>query len=66
MPGHYPERIMANSDSIVAAAHQAAEKVMSSRPRIAFDWKNQFDKLNKGHNTERLLLPHGKAAVAAT
>ena len=37
---------------------------MSSRPRIAFDWNNQFEKLKKGINTERYLLPHGKPAVA--
>src|SRR5216684_1169750 len=30
----------------------------------AFSWKNEFDKLKKGTNTERYLLPHGKAPVA--
>ena len=39
-------------------------KATSSRPRIAFDWKNQFEKLKNGTNTERYLLPHGKPAVA--
>src|SRR6478752_6982589 len=30
----------------------------------AFDWKNQFEKLKKGTNAERYLLPHGKPAIA--
>ena len=33
-------------------------------PRTAFDWKNQFEKLKNGTNTERYLLPHGKPPVA--
>ena len=33
-------------------------------PRIAFDWNTQFEKLKKGTNTARYLLPHGKPAVA--
>src|SRR3982074_241131 len=45
-------------------AIKAAEEGYVVAPRIAFDWKNQFEKLKKGTNTERYLLPHGKPAVA--
>src|ERR1700719_3062223 len=51
-------------DTLLQPAIKAAEEGYIVAPRIAFDWKNGFDKLKKGTNTERYLLPHGKAAVA--
>src|SRR6202163_140215 len=51
-------------DTLLQPAIKAAEEGYIVAPRIAFDWKNQFEKLKKGTNTERYLLPHGKAAVA--
>ena len=51
-------------DRLLQPAIQAAEQGYVVAPRIAFDWKNQFEKLKKGTNTERYLLPHGRAAVA--
>jgi gamma-glutamyltranspeptidase/glutathione hydrolase len=51
-------------DTLLQPAIKAAEEGYVVAPRIAFEWKNQFDKLKKGTNTERYLLPHGKAAVA--
>jgi gamma-glutamyltranspeptidase / glutathione hydrolase len=51
-------------DRLLQPAIQAAEEGYVVASRIAFDWKNQFEKLKKGTNTERYLLPHGKAAVA--
>ena len=51
-------------DSLLQPAIKAAEEGYVVTPRTAFDWKNQFEKLKKGTNTERYLLPHGKAAVA--
>ena len=51
-------------DTLLQPAIKAAEAGYVVTPRLAFDWKNQFDKLKKGTNTERYLLPHGKAAVA--
>jgi gamma-glutamyltranspeptidase/glutathione hydrolase len=51
-------------DSLLQPAIKAAEEGYIVAPRIAFDWNNQFDKLKKGTNTERYLLPHGKPAVA--
>src|SRR5580658_8004692 len=51
-------------DSLLQPAIKAAEEGYVVAPRIAFDWNNQFDKLKKGTNTERYLLPHGKPAVA--
>jgi gamma-glutamyltranspeptidase/glutathione hydrolase len=51
-------------DTLLQPAIKAAEEGYVVAPRIAFDWKNQFDKLKKGTNTARYLLPHGKAAVA--
>src|SRR6266566_2232907 len=51
-------------DSLLQPAIKAAEEGYVVAPRIAFDWKNQFDKLKSGTNTERYLLPHGKPAVA--
>src|ERR1700691_3371764 len=51
-------------DTLLQPAIKAAEEGYIVAPRIAFDWKNQFEKLKKGTNTERYLLPHGKPAVA--
>ncbi len=51
-------------DTLLQPAIKAAEEGYVVAPRIAFDWKNGFDKLKKGTNTERYLLPHGKPAVA--
>lgn len=51
-------------DTVLQPAIKAAEEGYVVSPRIAFDWKNQFEKLKKGVNTERYLLPHGKPAVA--
>ena len=51
-------------DRLLQPAIDAAEQGYVVSPRNAFDWKNQFDKLKKGTNTERYLLPGGKAAVA--
>ena len=51
-------------DRLLKPAIEAAENGYVVAPRVAFDWKNGFDKLKKGVNTERYLLPHGKAAVA--
>src|SRR5712671_2436589 len=51
-------------DTLLQPAIKAAEEGYIVAPRIAFDWKNQFEKLKKGTNTPRYLLPHGKAPVA--
>jgi gamma-glutamyltranspeptidase / glutathione hydrolase len=51
-------------DTLLQPAIKAAEEGYVVAPRIAFDWKNQFDKLKNGTNTERYLLPHGKPPVA--
>src|SRR5947208_16512170 len=51
-------------DTLRQPAIKAAEEGYIVAPRIAFDWKNQFEKLKNGTNTERYLLPHGKPAVA--
>jgi gamma-glutamyltranspeptidase/glutathione hydrolase len=51
-------------DTLLQPAIKAAEEGYVVTPRTAFDWKNQFEKLKKGTNTGRYLLPHGKAAVA--
>jgi gamma-glutamyltranspeptidase/glutathione hydrolase len=51
-------------DTLLQPAIKAAEEGYVVAPRIAFDWNNQFEKLKKGTNTERYLLPHGKPAVA--
>src|SRR5712672_903735 len=51
-------------DTLLQPAIKAAEEGYVVAPRIAFDWKNQFDKLKNGTNTERYLLPHGKPALA--
>ena len=51
-------------DTLLQPAIKAAEEGYIVAPRIAFDWKNQFEKLKNGTNTERYLLPGGKPAVA--
>src|ERR1700694_6180947 len=51
-------------DTLLQPAIKAAEEGYIVAPRIAFDWKNGFEKLKKGTNTDRYLLPHGKPAVA--
>src|SRR5205814_2116703 len=51
-------------DSLLQPAIKAAEEGYVVAPRIAFDWENQVDKLKKGTNTGRYLLPPGKPAVA--
>ena len=51
-------------DTLLQPAIKAAEEGYVVAPRIAFDWKNQFEKLKKGINTERYLLPHGKPPAA--
>src|SRR6478736_3617558 len=51
-------------DKLLQPAIKAAEQGYVVAPRIAFDWKNQFEKLKNGTNTERYLLPHGRPAVA--
>ncbi|HTO65496.1 MAG TPA: gamma-glutamyltransferase, partial [Bradyrhizobium sp.] len=51
-------------DRLLQPAIRAAEEGYVVAPRVAFDWKNQFEKLKGGVNTERYLLPRGKAAVA--
>jgi gamma-glutamyltranspeptidase/glutathione hydrolase len=51
-------------DSLLQPAIKAAEEGYVVAPRIAFDWHNQFEKLKKGTNTGRYLLPHGRPAVA--
>src|SRR6516225_1563614 len=51
-------------DRLLQPAIKAAEEGYVVAPRVAFDWKNQFEKLKNGTNTERYLLPHGKPAVA--
>src|ERR1700675_2604561 len=51
-------------DTLFQPAIKAAEEGYVVAPRIAFDWKNGFEKLKKGTNTDRYLLTHGKPAVA--
>ena len=51
-------------DTLLQPAIKAAEEGYVVAPRIAFDWKNQFEKLKNGTNTGRYLLPGGKPAVA--
>jgi gamma-glutamyltranspeptidase / glutathione hydrolase len=50
-------------DTLLQPAIKAAEEGYVVGPRVAFDWKLQFDKLKQGTNTERYLLPHGKPAA---
>ena len=52
------------STRLLQPAIKAAEEGYVVAPRIAFDWKNEFEKLKNGTNTERYLLPHGKPPVA--
>src|SRR6267154_463288 len=51
-------------DTLFQPAIKAAEEGYIVAPRIAFDWKNGFEKLKNGTNTARYLLPHGKPAAA--
>src|ERR1700761_558459 len=51
-------------DTLLQPAIKAAEEGYVVAPRIAFDWKIQFEKLKQGTNTERYLLPRGKPAMA--
>src|SRR5476651_238887 len=51
-------------DTLLQPAIKAAEQGYNVAPRIAFDWKNGFEKLRGGTNTPRYLLPHGNAPVA--
>src|SRR6201985_1221583 len=51
-------------DTLLQPAIKAAEEGYIVAPRIAFDWKNQFEKLKKGTNTPRYLLPHGRPMLA--
>ncbi len=51
-------------DSLLQPAIKAAEEGYVVAPRIAFDWKNQFEKLRAGINAPRYLLPNGQAPVA--
>src|ERR1700736_1765051 len=51
-------------DALLQPAIKAAEEGYIVAPRIAFDWKNGFDKLKNGTNAARYLLPHGKPAAA--
>ncbi|MBS0530847.1 MAG: gamma-glutamyltransferase [Proteobacteria bacterium] len=51
-------------DVLLQPAIKAAEEGYVVAPRIAFDWKNGFEKLRAGINAPRYLLPHGKPPVA--
>src|SRR5271154_13229 len=51
-------------DTLLQPAIKAAEEGYVVAPRIAFDWKNQFEKLRNGTNTPRYLLPHGRPMLA--
>src|ERR1035438_7772726 len=51
-------------DALLQPAIKAAEQGYVVAPRIAFDWRNAFDKLKNGTNSARYLLPHGQPAVA--
>src|SRR6476619_7549224 len=51
-------------DTLLQPAIKAAEEGYIVAPRIAFDWKNGFEKPQNGPNTARYLLPGGKPAVA--
>ena len=51
-------------DQLLQPAIKAAEEGYVVAPRIAFDWRNGFEKLRNGTNSARYLLPHGKAPVA--
>jgi len=47
-------------DTLLQPAIKAADEGYIIAPRIAFDWKNQYEKLKNGTNTQRYLLPHGR------
>ncbi|MBV8924154.1 MAG: gamma-glutamyltransferase [Bradyrhizobium sp.] len=51
-------------DTLLQPAIKAAEAGYIVAPRVAFDWKNQFEKLKNGTNTVRYLLPHGRPMLA--
>jgi gamma-glutamyltranspeptidase/glutathione hydrolase len=51
-------------DTLLQPAIKAAEEGYVVAPRIAFDWKNQLEKLRNGINAPRYLLPNGQAPVA--
>jgi gamma-glutamyltranspeptidase / glutathione hydrolase len=51
-------------DRLLQPAIKAAEEGYVVAPRIAFDWKNQYEKLKSGTNTQRYLLPYGRPMVA--
>src|SRR5260370_669252 len=62
---HAQNAMVATSHPLAAlTAIKAAEEGYVVAPRIAFDWHNHFEKLKKGTNTGRYLLPHGRPAVA--
>ena len=48
-------------DAALQAAIRCAEEGYVVAPRIAFDWAHSLDKLKAGTNSERFLLPGGKA-----
>src|SRR5262247_4586097 len=51
-------------DKLLQPAIKAAEEGYVVAPRIAFAWNVDLEKLKKGHNTERYLLPHGRPPIA--
>jgi gamma-glutamyltranspeptidase/glutathione hydrolase len=51
-------------DRLLQPAIKAAEEGYVVAPRIAFDFRNGADKLRKGVNTVRYLLPRGEVPVA--
>jgi gamma-glutamyltranspeptidase/glutathione hydrolase len=51
-------------DTLLQPAIKAAEEGYVVAPRIAFDWKNQLEKLRNGINAARYLLPNGQPPVA--
>jgi gamma-glutamyltranspeptidase/glutathione hydrolase len=51
-------------DTLLQPAIKAAEEGYVVAPRIAFDWKNQFEKIRAGANAPRYLLPGDKPPIA--
>ncbi len=51
-------------DRLLQPAIKVAEEGYVVAPRIAFDWKNRYEKLKNGTNTQRYLLPYGRPMVA--
>ncbi len=51
-------------DRLLQPAIAAAEEGYVVAPRVAFDWRNGLEKLRKGTNSARYLLPKGAAPVA--